>query len=83
MNQNIEERLLLTETLPVFAAELQQLLTEKGEPELAAQVPGSGALPSVACGKWISRSRGMIFAALSRTLIRNPDGRRWHGLARR
>jgi hypothetical protein len=31
---------LLSEALPSFAAELRQLLTEKGELELAAQVPG-------------------------------------------
>jgi hypothetical protein len=39
-NQRPEKRLLLTDTLPTFAAELRQLLIEKGEPELAAQVPG-------------------------------------------
>ena len=38
MNQQTQP--LLTETLPAFAAELRQLLVEKGEPELAAQVPG-------------------------------------------
>jgi hypothetical protein len=35
-----EKRLLLTDTLPAFATELRQLLTEQGESELAAQVPG-------------------------------------------
>jgi len=34
-----EKRPLLTDVLPAFAAELRQLLVEKGEPELAAQVP--------------------------------------------
>jgi hypothetical protein len=40
MNQKTEKRLLLTDTLPAFAVELQQLLIERGEHELAAQVPG-------------------------------------------
>jgi|GEM_PF-885558 len=35
----IEERPLLADVLPAFAVELQQLLTEKGESELAVQLP--------------------------------------------
>jgi hypothetical protein len=39
MNQHTQRQLLLTDTLPSFAAELRQLLIEKGEPDLATQVP--------------------------------------------
>jgi hypothetical protein len=49
MNQEIEKRLLLTETLPAFAAELRQLLIEKGQPDLAAQVPGLMILDRCRC----------------------------------
>jgi hypothetical protein len=38
LNEKNEKQLLLTDTLSVFAAELRQLLIEKGEPELAIQV---------------------------------------------
>jgi hypothetical protein len=50
MNQQTEKRLLLADTLPSLASELQQLLTEKGEPELAAQVPGLMILDRCRCG---------------------------------
>jgi hypothetical protein len=50
MNKQTEKRLLLTDTLPEFAAELQQLLIEKGERELAAQVPGLVILDRCRCG---------------------------------
>jgi hypothetical protein len=50
MNQQTEKRLFLTDTLPAFAAELRQLLTERGEPELAAQVPGLAILDRCRCG---------------------------------
>jgi hypothetical protein len=50
MNQQNATQLLLTDTLPAFAAELQQLLIEKGEPELAAQVPGLAILDRCRCG---------------------------------
>lgn len=40
MNRQTEKRVLPTETLPEFATGLRQLLIEKGEPTLAAQVPG-------------------------------------------
>lgn len=40
MKQQTQKRLLLTDTLPAFAAELRQLLIQKGESELAARVPG-------------------------------------------
>jgi hypothetical protein len=45
-----EKRPLLTDTLPEFATELQQLLTEKGEPDLAAQVPGLLIFDCCRCG---------------------------------
>jgi hypothetical protein len=50
MNQQKEKQLLLTDTLPSFAAELRQLLTQKGEPELAAQVPGLMICDRCRCG---------------------------------
>jgi hypothetical protein len=50
MNQQTEKRLLLTDTLPEFAAELRQLLIEQGEPELATQVPGLVILDRCRCG---------------------------------
>jgi hypothetical protein len=50
MNQQTEKRLLLTDLLPPFATELQQLLTEKCETELAAQVPGLAILERCRCG---------------------------------
>jgi hypothetical protein len=49
MNQQTEKRLLLTDTLPSFAAELQQLLIEKGESELAAQVPSLRIFERCSC----------------------------------
>lgn len=45
-----EKRLLLADTLPAFAVELQQLLAEKGEPELAAQVPSLCVFERCSCG---------------------------------
>jgi hypothetical protein len=50
MNQPKEQQFRLVETLPTFAAELHQLLIEKGEPELAAQVPGLTILDRCRCG---------------------------------
>jgi hypothetical protein len=50
MNQQPEKRLLLTEALPAFAAELQQLLIEYGELELAAQVSSLAILDRCRCG---------------------------------
>jgi hypothetical protein len=50
MTQQTENRLLLTDTLPEFAAELRQLLIEMGEPELAAQVSGLTILDRCRCG---------------------------------
>jgi len=41
---------LLADVLPSFATELQQLLTEKGESELAAQVPGLMIFDRCRCG---------------------------------
>jgi len=50
MNQQTENRLLLTDTLPAFAAELRQLLIEKGELELAEQVSGLMIFDRCRCG---------------------------------
>jgi hypothetical protein len=50
MHVEREKGLLLAEVLPVFAAELQQLLEENGEPELAAQVPGLMIFDRCRCG---------------------------------
>jgi hypothetical protein len=50
MNTPTEKRLLLTDTLPAFAAELRQLLEEHGEPDLAAQVPDLAILDRCRCG---------------------------------
>src|SRR5271155_1094007 len=50
MNQQTEKRLLLTDTLPAFTAELRQLLVEQGAPELAAQVPGLMIFDRCRCG---------------------------------
>lgn len=45
-----EKRPLLSGALPDFAYELQQLLTAKGEPGLAAQVPRLAIHDRCACG---------------------------------
>ena len=45
-----EKRQPLAEVLPEFAGELRQLLEEKGESELAAQVPGLMILDRCRCG---------------------------------
>ena len=50
MNQQTEKPIRLINALPAFATELQQLLTDKGEPELAAQVPGLAILARCRCG---------------------------------
>jgi hypothetical protein len=50
LNKTTEKRVLLTDTLPAFAAELRQLLAEQGEPELAAQVSGLAILERCRCG---------------------------------
>jgi hypothetical protein len=50
MNEQTEKRLLLTDTLPALASELRQLLTENGEPGLAAQVPGLMIFDRCRCG---------------------------------
>jgi hypothetical protein len=49
-NGSAEKRQPLAEVLPEFAAELRQLLEEKGESELAAQVPGLLILDRCRCG---------------------------------
>lgn len=45
-----ENRPPLSNVLPAFAVELQHLLTEAGEPELAAQVPRLVILDRCRCG---------------------------------
>jgi hypothetical protein len=50
MHVEKEKGLLLADVLPAFAAELQQLLEERGEPELAAQVPGLVIFDRCRCG---------------------------------
>ncbi|MGB7497160.1 MAG: hypothetical protein WBR26_11545 [Candidatus Acidiferrum sp.] len=50
MRQQTEKPLPLVEILPAFAAELQRLLTEKGEPELAVQVPSLRIFERCSCG---------------------------------
>jgi hypothetical protein len=42
--------MLLTETLPSFAAELEELLKNEGYAELAAQVPGLKIVDRCRCG---------------------------------
>src|SRR3989442_758359 len=44
------ESMLLTETLPVLAQELQQLLQAKNQLELAAQIPGLTIVERCRCG---------------------------------
>jgi hypothetical protein len=50
MSQQTPKPPLLTHTLPAFAAELQQLLNESGEPELAAQVSALRIFDLCGCG---------------------------------
>ncbi|HXN18451.1 MAG TPA: hypothetical protein VN875_08990 [Candidatus Binatus sp.] len=50
MDLQREKTLLLADVLPAFAAELRQLLTEEGESELAAQVPGLMIFDRCRCG---------------------------------
>lgn len=50
MKQRTEKQMLLTDVLPAFATELRQLLIEKGEQELAAQVQELMILDRCRCG---------------------------------
>jgi hypothetical protein len=50
MNKHTYKRLPFADTLPAFATELQRLLTEQGEPELAAQVTGLMIFDRCRCG---------------------------------
>ena len=50
MQRHPEKRPLLGETLPAFAIQLQELLIEKGEPDLAAQVPTLSIFDRCRCG---------------------------------
>jgi len=50
MSQQTPKPPLLSDTLPEFAAELQELLNEAGEPELAAQVLGLRICDLCGCG---------------------------------
>jgi hypothetical protein len=42
-----------------------------------------GALSNANCGRWISCSRGTRFEGWNRTPRPNPDGHKWHGLAKK
>ncbi len=66
MNQQTENWLLLADVLPVFSAELRQLLEEQGEPQLAAQVSGLAILDRCRCGD--------VFCATIYTQPRPKDG---------
>jgi|HubBroStandDraft_4_1064222.scaffolds.fasta_scaffold780741_1 hypothetical protein len=77
MNQQTEKPISLTDTLPAFATELRQLLVEKGEPELATQVPRL----------MMRRDAGTILRGTddrlqARSLPRVVEGRERLGLAR-
>jgi hypothetical protein len=50
MKKQTKKHASLVEKLPAFAVELQQLLVEKGEPELAAQVPSLSIFGRCNCG---------------------------------
>lgn len=50
MNQQKEERPLLTDRLPSVSTDLRQLLEEQGEPELAAQVSELKIVERRRCG---------------------------------
>lgn len=50
MNWQTGKRVPLTDALPAFATELQQLLEEQSEPELAAQVPDLKIFDRCRCG---------------------------------
>lgn len=50
MNQGNETPKTLVGALPLLSEELQQLLVQKGESELAAQVPGLAILERCRCG---------------------------------
>jgi hypothetical protein len=50
MHTHEQKQLLLADVLPAFATELRQLLTENGEPGLAAQVPGLMIFDRCRCG---------------------------------
>ena len=45
-----EKQMRLADVFPAFATELRQLLIEKGEPELAAQVPSLRIFERCDCG---------------------------------
>ena len=51
MSQQTPKRPLLTSALPEFSAELRQLLIEKGEPDLAVQVPTLAIFDRCRCGE--------------------------------
>jgi hypothetical protein len=50
MNQGNETPKPLVDAFPLLSEELQQLLVQKGESELAAQVPGLAILERCRCG---------------------------------
>lgn len=63
MNKQLEKRPLLVDLLPEFAVELQQLLVEQGEPDLAAQVPTLAihdrcrCKDDICCGTFYTRAK--------------------------
>jgi hypothetical protein len=63
MNHQTENRPLLSDTLPAFATEIRQLLIEKGEHDLAAQVSGLKILErcrcedDICCGTFYTRPK--------------------------
>ena len=81
MNRRTQNHLLLTETLPDFASELQQLLETQGEPELAAQVSGLRIFDLCGCGDDICstfytkpRPEGSFGPGLRNVRVIPPDG---------
>lgn len=50
MNRQIQEHPILSEAMPAFATELQDLLEGQGESELAAQVPRLKIFDRCCCG---------------------------------
>lgn len=78
--QNGEPR-RLTDAFPAFADELRQLLVEKGEPELAAQVSGLRIFDLCGCGDDICSTfytrpqpEGSFGPSLRNVRLFPPDG---------
>ena len=80
MPTQTENRPLLTDALPEFAAELRQLLVEKGESELAAQVPTLAihdrcrCKDDICCGTFYTqRKPGGAYGPGHRNVALTPD----------